>query len=496
MRVRLSVLPAAITMVTCVAVLPFIYRDMGAVVARSHEQLFIENSRTMARLLAQQFEVGEVFGKPKLMGNLLDTAILNGDGRYAELVGPGVSMRSELNAAGLVFPEREDLGFGLGGDALYFIKTPVFHGGQGYELRLGFDETPTLQVVAVARRALLWPLGLYLGLLTLAGLGLGYLTTHPLRRLQRLARQVADNPDSQSLRLDTPVEEVAELAIDLQRMREALVAASVHLRAQISAREAAEQGRALLERRLQHRERLETVGTLAGGIAHEINNALVPITLLTELSLRDAALPEQARGDLQTVLAAARQARTLVQKILTFSRSLDDARPVPVDLGEAVHDALKLFRPLTSRSIDILVEVMPGCPQVMADRALLVQLVMNLCTNAYQSLPHGEGSINVRVLAGPQQGAAVAGVVLEVSDTGEGMDEARMARVFEPFYTTRKVGEGTGLGLSVVHGIVQGFGARIEIESRLGLGSTFRVLFPPAPNAGSGALLPANEHVE
>jgi signal transduction histidine kinase len=462
-----------------VAVLPFIYRDMGAVVARSHEQLFIEQSRTMTRLLAQQFEVGEVFGKPKLMGNLLDTAILNGDGLYAELAGPGVSMRSELNAAGVRFPEREDLGFGTGGDTLYFIKTPVSHGGQEYELRLGFDETPTLQVVAVARREMLWALGLYLGLLTLAGLGLGYLITRPLRRLQRLARQVADNTDSQSLRLDTPVEEVAELAVDLQRMREALVAASEHLRAQIRAREEAEQGRALLERRLQHRERLETVGTLAGGIAHEINNALLPITLLTDLALREAALPERARGDLQTVLAAARQARSLVQKILTFSRSLDDARPAQIELGEVVNDVLKLFRPLASRNTRITVDVAPGCAPVMADRTLLVQLVMNLCTNAYQSLPQGAGSIDIRVHE-RATGRDGGKVVLEVRDTGQGMDETTMARVFEPFFTTRAVGEGTGLGLSVVHGIVQGFGANIEIDSCLGQGSTFKVLFPPA----------------
>jgi signal transduction histidine kinase len=487
-RVRLPVLLAMATIVTCVAVLPFIYRDMGAVVSHSHEQLFIEDSRTMARLLAQQFEVGEVFGKPKMMSNLLDTAIVNGDGRYAELIGPGVAMRSELNAAGVHFPEREDLGFGTGGDTLYYIKTPVSHGGQDYELRLGFDEKPTLQVVAVARRAMLWPLGLYLGLLTLAGLGLGYLMTQPLRRLQRLARQVADNPDSQSLHLDTPVEEVAELAIDLQRMREALVAASEHLRAQIGAREAAEQGRALLERRLQHRERLETVGTLAGGIAHEINNALVPITLLTELALRETALPERSRGDLQTVLAAARQARNLVQKILTFSRSLDDARPVPVDLGDAVRDALKMFQPLASRNVDIDVDIAEHCPPVMADRALLVQVVMNLCTNAYQSLPQGEGRISIRVHGCAQQAAGDERVALAVSDTGQGMDEATMARVFEPFYTTRSVGAGTGLGLSVVHGIVQGFGASIEIESRLGQGSTFRVLFPPVPVA--------NVHVE
>lgn len=482
MRLRLALLLALITFITCLLVLPFLYRSMGSVVVRSHEQRFVEDSRTLARLLAQQFEVGEVFGKPKLMANLLDTAILNGDGRYAELLGPGLAIQSELNAAGLQFPEREDLDFGTGGDTIYFIKTPVAHDGHAYELRLGFDERPTLQVVAVARREMLWLLGLYLGLLTLAGLGLGYWMTRPLRRLQRLARQVADNPDSQSLQFDTPVEEVAELAVDLQRMREALVAASERLRGQIAARETAELGRALLERRLQHRERIETVGTLAGGIAHEINNALVPITLLTELALREAAVPEPTRGDLQTVLSAARQARNLVRQILTFSRSFDQARPVLVDLPEAVQEALRLFRPLTSPNVEIDVQLPGRCAPVLADHALIVQLVMNLCTNAYQALPHDAGRVGVRVFEREAGEAEPAGsVVLEVSDTGQGMDKDTMARAFEPFYTTRAIGQGTGLGLAVVHGIVQGFGASILIESQVGRGSTFRVQFPPAP---------------
>ncbi len=487
MRIRLSMLLALATVVGYVAVLPFLYRGMGNIIAHSHEQRFLESSRTLARLLAQQVEVGDATSKPKLVANLLDTAILNGDGRYAELLGPGISVHSELNTPGVRFPPHEDLGFGTGDDQLYFIKTPVVHGGRQYELRIGFDERPTMHVVAVARRQMLWMLGLYLGLLTLMGLGLGYVMTRPLRRLQRLAREVADDPDSQSLQLDSPVTEVAGLAADLQRMREALVAASVGLRAQISAREAAEQGSALLERRLQHRERLETVGTLAGGMAHEINNALVPITLLTELALRDASLAERARADLQTVLAAARQARTLVRQILTFSRTMDDNQLVRVDLGEVVHEALKLFRPLASRNVELDVRL-PGRPAfVMADRPLLVQLVMNLCTNAYQALPRGTGRIGIEVREAAGEGGQV---MLEVSDNGRGMDEATMARVFEPFYTTRPVGEGTGLGLSVVHGIVRGFNARIDVDSQPGSGSRFRILFPAAE-----AVEPSNAEV-
>ena len=303
MKLRISLLLSLVTLLTFGAVLPLLYVDLSGVVTRSHEARFVEDARTFTRFLAQQLEVGPMIESPRLVSNLLDTAILNGDGVFAQLRGPDMDMRSDLGDQSMRFPGREDLYFGEGGDQTYFIRTALEHGGKSYELRLGFDERATLDTIAGARRRMLWSLGAYLAVSMAAGLGMAYLLTRPLRRLQKLARQVVQDPNSQSLQLDTPIEEVSELAADLQRMREGLVAAS---------------------RRLQHRERLETVGTLAGGMAHEFNNALVPILLLTELSLREARLPERTRSDLQTVLVAGRQARALVRQILTFSRELEE----------------------------------------------------------------------------------------------------------------------------------------------------------------------------
>ena len=306
---------------------------------------------------------------------------------------------------------------------------------------------------------MLWSLGAYLAVSMAAGLGMAYLLTRPLRRLQKLARQVVQDPNSQSLQLDTPIEEVSELAADLQRMREGLVAAS---------------------RRLQHRERLETVGTLAGGMAHEFNNALVPILLLTELSLREARLPERTRSDLQTVLVAGRQARALVRQILTFSRELEEAELAPVDLAAVVHETLRMFRPMLEPGVELSSSLQPGCPTVLADRTLAQQLLLNLCTNAHQALRGRGGRIAIVLARAGREAGTGECVELAVHDNGEGMDEAMMARIFEPFYTTRSVGEGTGLGLSVVHGIAKGFNASVHVESRAGMGSIFRVQFPLA----------------
>jgi signal transduction histidine kinase len=475
MKLRMSTALATVVVAGYAAVLPFLYESLSGVIQRSHEQLFVGNARTFARLLAQQAEVGQVLESAALTGKLLDTVVLNGDGVLAELRGDAGVVRSTLGMVGLQFPAEEDQFFGQHGDTVYFTKTLFRRGDHRYELRLGFDERPTLLAVAGAKRRMLWTLGAYLGLSMVGALALGNVLSHPVRQLQRAARQVATGSLTQPLRLKTPVREISDLAEDLHRMRDELVGASERLRVQMQAREEAEQNRAQLEQRLQHRERLETVGTLAGGIAHEFNNTLVPIILLTESALKVQPAGSATRTDLQTVLAAARRAGGLVKQILTFSRELDSLRLEPADLREVVGEALRLFKPLISPNTQLIAQLPDHCPPVMVDRGLAVQLVMNLCTNAYQALRGESGVVTVAVA---EVGGDAGQVELQVRDTGQGMDAATAARIFAPFFTTRDVGEGTGLGLSVVHGIVQSFGATISVESTVGQGSTFRVRFP------------------
>ncbi len=464
----------------------FLYSNLGAVVQHSYENLFVGKVRTFSRLIADQLEIGTAIDSAKLTTDLLDAVIINGDGVYADLVGPSLDLRSELNGRGLTFPAEQDFAFGQHGDHTYFISMPVVRGGAALLLRLGYDERPTDATIASARRRTFWTLSAYLGLSALAALLVGVAIARPVRRLQDAARAIADGAYAQGLQLRTPIVELNRLALDLDRMRSELVGANERLREEIHQKDLLELRRAGLERQLQHRERVETVGTLAGGIAHEFNNILVPIILLSELVLKRLPASSESRQDIASVLAAARRARDLVKQILAFSHDISGLVMEPVDLREAVAEAMNLFRPLILPNCQLVFQPASQCRPVHASRSLIMQLVVNLCKNAYQSLAGAPGTVTVTVadidVATEAPGVIAAGryVELAVQDTGAGMDPATIARIFEPFYTTRAVGEGTGLGLSVVHGIAESFGARILVTSQPGTGSNFRVLFPAA----------------
>jgi len=178
------------------------------------------------------------------------------------------------------------------------------------------------------------------------------------------------------------------------------------------------------------------------------------------------------------VLSAARRARDIVRKVLAFTREFESAQLGPVLLASAVDEALKLFTALAPASIDVRRELPGEIPEVTADQGLLTQLIMNLCTNAYQAMLAGGGILTIGVRV--DRSVAPPIVELYVRDTGHGMDAATVERIFEPFFTTREVGDGTGLGLAVVHGIATRFGASIIVESAVGRGTTMRVRFPPA----------------
>jgi signal transduction histidine kinase len=244
------------------------------------------------------------------------------------------------------------------------------------------------------------------------------------------------------------------------------------LRQQILEKEISESRRDELQKQLRHRQRLETVGTLAGGIAHEFNNVLVPIILFTEAAMQDLPRDSASRGDLERVMTSARRAKNVVQKILTFSHVLGDTALAPTDLRSVVSDSITLFSALSPPSIEIHSEIDAEVPLVRADATLAGDVIINLCTNAYQAMQGGNGVLTVALRHSPPH------VELSVTDTGHGMDQATVDRIFEPFFTTRPVGQGTGLGLAVVHGIVESFGATIAVETRPGAGTTVRIFFP------------------
>jgi PAS domain S-box-containing protein len=246
-----------------------------------------------------------------------------------------------------------------------------------------------------------------------------------------------------------------------------------------------------MQRQLLHSQKLEAIGTLAGGISHELNNALVPVLALAKVTAR--RLPEQSRerANLETILQASERARDLVARILAFSRKDAMAR-CAVDFADLTQTALKLLRASLPSTVRIEERISPVAP-VMGDPGELIQIIINLATNAAQAIGDRLGTITVELSAAlgerlPQDPPTPSGAAihLAVIDTGCGMDQATAARIFEPFFTTKGVGEGTGLGLSVVHGIVTKHGGRIAVESRPGAGTRFDVYLPglvavPAP---------------
>jgi signal transduction histidine kinase len=244
------------------------------------------------------------------------------------------------------------------------------------------------------------------------------------------------------------------------------------------------QQRSDLEAQLFQSQKMEALGTLAGGIAHELNNTLVPIVALTKAAA--GRLPEHSRErrNLATVLQAAERAGNLVKQILAFSREKKVEKSF-IDVAAIVRNASAMLRASLPSTLRIDLQVDPVAP-IFADRGQIQQIVINLVTNAAQAIGADNGTITIRLAQGnvgsnpePAHGSHARNWIhLVVADTGCGMDEMTLGRIFEPFFTTKLVGEGTGLGLSVVHGIVTEHGGRVTVESRVGHGTRVDVYFP------------------
>jgi len=240
-----------------------------------------------------------------------------------------------------------------------------------------------------------------------------------------------------------------------------------------------------LEDQLHQAQKLEAIGTLAGGIAHDFNNIIGVILGYAQMAALRGAEPRILEYFNEISLAADR-AGELVRQILSFSRHAPEVKK-PVQLRPVVKEALKLLRSTLPTSIEIRQEIAADLPPVLADPIRIHQVLMNLCTNAKHAMREEKGVLGVRLrrrrLADPSRDGCPGltpgdYLELEVSDTGCGMDERTVRRIFDPFYTTKAPGQGTGLGLSVVHGIVTGLGGAVTVSSRPDEGSVFHVLLP------------------
>ena len=240
-----------------------------------------------------------------------------------------------------------------------------------------------------------------------------------------------------------------------------------------------------LEKRLAQAQKMEAIGTLAGGIAHDFNNILSAIMGYTELSLIDIPQDSAVRKNLKQVLKAGGRAKELVQQILTYSRQREhEMQPVKINL--IVNEALKLLRASLPSTIRINNNITSNLA-VMSDPTNIHQVIMNLCTNAGHAMQENGGLLEVSLsdlaidadFAKHHPGLNPGKFVrLTVSDTGHGMSPEVIERIFDPFFSTKKKGEGTGMGLSVVHGIVKSHGGTLTVDSTPGQGSVFKVFFP------------------
>jgi len=240
---------------------------------------------------------------------------------------------------------------------------------------------------------------------------------------------------------------------------------------------AAEAARRALERQLHHAQKLEALGTLAGGIAHDLNNTLQPILALSQLALDRHPEGGEDREDLELIHGASVRARDLVRQIVAFSRKQTIERK-SIDAASIVREALRLLRVTLPATITVVEEI-ADVPPLFGDSGQINQVIVNLVTNAAQAIGEGNGTIGVSLALDRASSPTDAQTVrIAVRDSGCGMDQATMERIFEPFFTTKKVGEGTGLGLSVVHGIVKSHGGTVEVESRPGAGTCVTVHLP------------------
>ena len=256
----------------------------------------------------------------------------------------------------------------------------------------------------------------------------------------------------------------------------------------ISQRKKSEEERSRLEDQYRQSQKMEAIGTLAGGIAHDFNNILSVIMGYTQLAINTLPSASPAKLFLEKAMTANNRAAELTHQILSFSRQTEKEMK-PIDMGDTVREILDMLRASLPSTIRIVqdIDVDPGKDVIRADTTQINQLMMNLCTNAAQAMGTDGGQVTVSLRHMEIDAFRSTDfpdippgryLRLSVSDTGQGMETNVMEKIFEPFYSTKQVGEGTGLGLSVVHGIVQNHGGVIKVDSVTGKGSTFTIFFP------------------
>ncbi|MCM0650945.1 ATP-binding protein [Clostridium swellfunianum] len=242
------------------------------------------------------------------------------------------------------------------------------------------------------------------------------------------------------------------------------------------------------EAELYHSHKLKMIGTLAGGIAHDINNLLTPILGYSELLLMQIPKDGEYYEEIDEIYKASQKGKDLIEQILLFSRKDNGIIKVePIDINEITNDTIKLLKAIVPKNVIVNEYIKENCGLVMANFTQLHQVIFNLCTNAYQAIKVNKGYIEISLdTVSGEEAHEIAGTipkgknyaVITIKDTGCGMDEETRERIFDPFFTTKEIGEGTGLGLFVVQSIINKYQGTITVESKEGEGSSFKVYLP------------------
>ncbi len=240
-----------------------------------------------------------------------------------------------------------------------------------------------------------------------------------------------------------------------------------------------------LEKQLRHTQKMEAIGTLAGGVAHDFNNVLTPIMGYAEIvrlkMAKDGFDDQTVFKYLDEILRAAKRAKSLVEQVLTFSRSTEKREALQY-LHPIVKEVMKLIRVTLPSTIVINEEIDENCGRGFVDPVQMHQVLINLCTNAAHAMERNHGVLTITLEKANQDTGGSEWMVLSVADTGSGIEEKILDRIFEPYFTTKEKTSGTGMGLAMVHGIVNNQGGRIEVESEIGAGTVFKVFLPVVKN--------------
>jgi len=254
----------------------------------------------------------------------------------------------------------------------------------------------------------------------------------------------------------------------------------------ISEQKQAQEEKKNLEYQLQQAQKMEAIGTLAGGIAHDFNNILSVIIGYTELILMNARVDSEVRQNLKEIFSASKRARDMVKQILAFSRQNKQERK-PIQVAHIVKEALKMLRASLPATISIQQKIEKNTGIIEADPTQIHQVLMNLCTNAAHAIDEKDGELEIRLANVDLKRNAAANIPdlypgpflkLSVRDTGDGIAPEALPQIFNPYFTTKEKGEGTGLGLAVVQGIIKSLNGAITVDSDAGKGSTFHVYLP------------------